>query len=149
MKDNQSIGAIGHPPHGTHEYAEYLSQSERLALYASRRYDEEISTAETKPVKLSRKQRRMRAVCGLSTFRMPAIKAVSEEEWLNQHYEGGATRHALDAEEDEEQDEEGETRKHALNERMDSMREHSFLMPSQRGYGAAYAEAKSYGYAND
>jgi hypothetical protein len=62
---------------------------------------------------------------------------------------GSSVNVSDDAGEDEEEDEENDLREFARVKRMDSMRDHSLIMPSQRGYAAAYAEARSYGYAHD
>jgi hypothetical protein len=54
-----------------------------------------------------------------------------------------------DAEESDEESGDETLRAFALDKRRDAMREHSLLMPSQRGYAAAWQEARDYGFIND
>ncbi len=120
MKDNQSIGTIGHAPHGTHEYAEYISQSERLSAYASARFDEETNELET--VTVSRPP---------DGFTMPSMRRVhNHDALLNAGIIPALSTH--EDEEDEEHDEETELRQHAYAKRSDPLREHSTRLPSQR-----------------
>ncbi len=118
MKD--TLHTIGHAPHDTTEYAEYLSQSERLAAYASRHYEEEMNELET--VAASRPPH---------GFTMPSMSKVrNHDALLNAGIIPAISTH--EDEEDEEQDEETELRQHAYAKRSDSLREHSFRLPSQR-----------------
>lgn len=137
MNDNHHT--IGHCPHDAHEYAEYLSQSEKLAAYANARFDEEMQGRAAETVTLSRPP---------NGFRMPSMRAVREHDaHLMAH--GSACNVAHGDEEEEEESEESELREIVAFKRRDSMREHSLLMPSQRGFREAWSEAASYGYSND
>ncbi len=137
MNNNQSIGTIGHAEHGTHEYAQYITDSERLAAYAGARFDEEMSGEDESPI-VSRPPH---------GFTMPSMAAVRDNDArLMAH---GAPCNVASEEEDEEEDEESALREQVAFKRRDSMREHSLLMPSQRGFREAWSEAASYGYAND
>lgn len=81
-------------------------------------------------------------------FVMPSMSKVREHD-ARLMAQGSSCNVTNDAGEDEEQDEESELRDYAYAKRTDSMREHSFRLPSQRGMREAYSEAYSYGYAND
>ena len=135
MKD--TFHTIGHCPHDAHEYAEYLSQSERLAAYASERFEDEMSEREG-AVTVSRPP---------NGFKMPSLVAVRERDAHLVAY--GAPCNVAHDEDEESEDEEGDLREFARHKRMDSMREHSLLMPSQRGYTEAWKEARSYGFASE
>lgn len=103
------------------DYASNLTQTERLE-YASR-------SIIIPPDSIGQDERRV-----LSTppngFRMPSMTRVREHDAHLSAF--GSDSNVTVEDEDEEQDEESELREHALDKRMDSMREHSLLMPSQR-----------------
>jgi len=112
-----------------------LSQSERLALCA-RRFSpvilspDSIGTPPPSP-----------------RFRTPWRSKVRHQDGILS-LRGSPCNVASDEESDEESEDET-LRAFALDKRRDAMREHSLLMPSQRGYAAAWQEARSYGYSND
>jgi hypothetical protein len=61
----------------------------------------------------------------------------------------GAPYNVAYDEDEEGADEEIDLCEFARSKRMDSMREHSLLMPSQRGIRKAYGEAYACGYADE
>lgn len=63
-------------------------------------------------------------------FRMPSMQAVRMHDARLSLY--GSDVNVSEDETDEDEDEESELREHALDKRTDSMREHSFRLPSQR-----------------
>lgn len=136
------------------DYSSNLSQSERLALAGAPCFipadsigaDEREST-KTKPVKLSRHQRRTRALCGLNHFKMPSLDKVRNHD-ARLTLRGSPVNVAHD-DESEDESEDDALRGFAYEKRRDSMRDHSLILPSQRGYAEAWSEARSYGYAND
>jgi hypothetical protein len=119
----------------TSAHESQLSQAERLALCAGRfspiiLAPDSIGTPPVAP-----------------RFPSPCMARVREHDArLSLH--GSPCNVASDEESDEESDDET-LRAFALDKRRDSMREHSLLMPSQRGYAEAWQEARSYGYSND
>jgi len=103
------------------DYASNLSQSERLALAGSPCFIplDSIGVDEREAVTISRPR-----------FPMPSIASVREHDARLSAY--GSDVNVSDEETDENEDEDGELRQHALDKRMDGMREHSFRLPSQR-----------------
>lgn len=103
------------------DYASNLTQGERLEFAAS--------TIIIPPDSIGEDERRV-----LSTpphgFRMPSMSRVREHDARLSAY--GSDVNVCDEETDEESDEESELREHAYAKRTDSMREHSFRLPSQR-----------------
>jgi len=80
-------------------------------------------------------------------FVMPRIKAVSESDWLNANYSGDVDRAPMmDEESDEESGDEALASETAYKRR-DSMREHSFRLPSQSSRRECLAEMKALGLA--
>ena len=98
-----------------------LSQAERLNLCSG--------SVIIPPDSIGRDERRV-----LSTppngFRMPSMSRVREHDARLQAF--GSECNVQDDESDEESDEETDLREHAYAKRTDSMREHSFRLPSQR-----------------
>ena len=120
MKDQ--LHTIGHCPHDAAEYAQYLTDSERLAAYASQRFNEEMNQDEPSTVTLSRPP---------DGFKMPSMQAVRERDaLLNAGMIPALSTH--EDEEEEDEGEEGELRSFARDKRMDGMRDASFRLPSQR-----------------
>lgn len=103
------------------DYASNLTQGERLE-YASR-------SIIIPPDSIGRDERQT-----ISTppngFRMPSMSRVREHDARLQAF--GSEYNIQEDETDEETDEESELRDHAYAKRTDSMREHSFRLPSQR-----------------
>lgn len=136
MKDQ--LHTIGHCPHDSSEYAEYLSQSERLAAYASQRFDEEMNQDEPSIVTVSRPP---------DGFKMPSMQAVRERDaLLNAGMIPALSTHE-DEDEDEQEDEESALRGFARDKRMDGMKEHSFRLPSQRSRADVRDTLRSMGCA--
>lgn len=135
MKD--TLHTIGHCPHDADEYAQYLTDSERLAAYASQRFDEEMGLEPDAAI-VSRPP---------DGFRMPSMQAVREHDArLNSGMIPALSTHE-DEDEDEQADEESELRQHALDKRRDGMREHSFRLPSQRSRADVRDTLRSMGCA--
>lgn len=103
------------------DYASNLTQTERLE-YASR-------SIIIPPDSIGQDERRV-----ISTppngFRMPSMSRVREHDARLSAY--GSECNVHDDESDEESDEESDLREHAYAKRTDSMREHSFRLPSMR-----------------
>lgn len=103
------------------DYASNLTQTERLELSAR----SIIIPSDS----IGADERRV-----LSTppngFRMPSMSRVREHDARLSAY--GSDVNVSDEETDENEDEDGELRQHALDKRMDVLREHSFRLPSQR-----------------
>ena len=137
--DSLSLHTIGHAPHNTHEYAQYLTDSERLATYASARFEEEMREREGAEL--------VTVSSPPNGFKMPPLVAVRERDAHLVAY--GAPCNVAHDENEESEDEESDLREFARHKRMDGMREHSLLMPSQRGYAEAWKEARSYGFASE
>lgn len=120
------------------DYSSNLSQSERLALAGAPCFipadsigeDERESTTVSRP-----------------RFPMPSMVNVREND-ARLTLRGSPVNVAHD-EESEDESEDDTLRGFAYEKRRDSMRDHSLILPSQRGYAEAYSEARSYGYAND
>ncbi len=104
------------------DLASNLSQGERLELSAR-------PSIIIPPDSIGTDERRVLSVPP-NGFRMPSMERVREHDARMSAY--GSDSNVHDDESDEESDEESELREHALAKRMDSMREHSLLMPSQR-----------------
>jgi len=118
----------GHAKHYNHyntmkDYVSNLTQGERLALAASPALisadsigtDERLTVLSTPP----------------NGFRMPSISKVREHDArLMAH--GCAVNVQDDAGDDDEPSDDDTLRDHAYAKRTDSMREHSFRLPSQR-----------------
>lgn len=120
------------------DYSSNLSQTERLALASAPRFipADSIGADERETVTLSTPR-----------FPMPSMVNVREHD-ARLTLRGSPCNVAHD-EVDEEGDEESDLREFARGKRMDGMRDHSLILPSQRGYAEAWSEARSYGYAND
>jgi hypothetical protein len=118
------------------DYSASISQAERLAAYASNRYDEEMGGEDESPiVTVSRPP---------DGFRMPSMQAVRERDALL----NAGMIPALSTHEDEEENdegEEGELRSFARDKRMDGMRDASFRLPSQRSRADVRETLKSMG----
>ena len=103
------------------DYASNLTQGERLELSAR--------SIIIPPDSIGQDERRV-----LSTpsngFRMPSMSRVREHDARLQAF--GSECNVQEDESDEESDEESELRDHAYAKRTDSMREHSFRLPSMR-----------------
>lgn len=121
------------------DYASNLSQSERLALAGSPCFipAESIGEDERETVTLSRPR-----------FPMPSIASVREHD-ARLTLRGSPVNVASDADENEEHDDDDSLREFARHKRMDGMRDHSLILPSQRGFSEAWREAYSCGFAND
>lgn len=120
----------------TPSYESSLSQAERLALCSGRfspavlGCDEELIIRTVAPAR----------------FPSPRMARVRENDGrLALH---GSPCNVSDAD-DEETSEDDELAAFALYKRRDAMRDASLLMPSQRGYSAAWSEARDYGYASE
>ena len=112
------------PPFHTADYSASISQAERLAAYASHRYDEEMSGEDEPSI--------VTVSAPPNGFKMPSMVKVRERDaLLNAGMIPALSTHE-DESEDESEDEESELRGYALNKRMDTMRDASFRLPSQR-----------------
>jgi len=101
--------------------APYLSQTERLALCDGRT---SLTMEEIGPD--------LRTVSAPPNgFKMPDMSRVREHDARLSAY-GSDCNVSDEDQDDEEQDEENTLREHAYAKRTDSMREHSFRLPSQR-----------------
>jgi hypothetical protein len=121
----------------TPSYESSLSQTERLALCAGR-FSPSVLGCDDEPL--------VRTIVP-ARFPSPSMARVRQRDgWLAFH--GSPCNVASDAT-DEETDEESELEAFAAHKRRDAMREHSLLMPSQRGYAAAWQEAREYGFASE
>ena len=120
------------------DYSSNLSQSERLALAGSPYFipSDSIGADEREVVTLSRPR-----------FPMPSMTDVRNHDACLS-LRGSPVNVAHD-EESEDESEDDTLRGFAYEKRRDSMRDHSLILPSQRGYAEAWSEARSYGYAND
>lgn len=128
------MNTILHTP--SHE--SQLSQAERLALCAGR-FSPSVLGCDDEPL--------VRTVTP-SRFPSPSMAKVRQQDgWLAFH--GSPCNVASDASEDEDTSDESELEAFAVHKRRDAMRDASLLMPSQRGYAAAWQEARSYGYASE
>lgn len=126
------------PPFHTADYAASITQGERLAEYASHRFDEEMSQDEPSIVTVSRPP---------DGFRMPSMQAVRERDaLLNAGMITAISTHE-DEDEDEQADEESELRSFARDKRMDGMRDASFRLPSQRSRADVRDTLRSMGCA--
>lgn len=103
------------------DYASNLTQTERLE-YASR-------SIIIPPDSIGRDERQTISMPP-NGFRMPSMSRVREHDARLSAY--GSECNVHEDESEEETDEESELREHALDKRMDGMREHSFRLPSQR-----------------
>lgn len=121
------------------DYASNLSQTERLALAGAPCFipSDSIGEDEREAVTLSRPR-----------FPMPSMTNVREHD-ARLTLRGSHVNVAHDDEADDEGDDEGDLREFARHKRMDSMRDHSLILPSQRGFSEAWREAYSCGFAND
>lgn len=102
-------------------YASNLTQGERLE-YASR-------SIIIPPDSIGQDARRIISMPP-NGFRMPSMSRVREHDARLQAF--GSECNVQEDENDEETDEESELRDHAYAKRTDSMREHSFRLPSMR-----------------
>jgi hypothetical protein len=115
-----------------------LSQAERLELCAGR-FSPSVLGCDDEPL-----------VSTISPARFPSpsmAKVRQQDGILSLH--GSPCNVSDDASEDEDTSDESELEAFAVHKRRDSMREHSLLMPSQRGYAAAWQTARDYGYASE
>ena len=121
------------------DYITNLSQTERLALAGAPCFipSDSIGEDEREAVTLSRPR-----------FPMPSMTNVREHD-ARLTLRGSHVNVVSDADESEEHDDDDDLREFARHKRMDGMRDHSLILPSQRGYAEAWSEARSYGYAND
>lgn len=103
------------------DYASNLTQGERLELSAR--------SIIIPPDSIGRDERRVISMPP-NGFRMPSMERVREHDARLQAF--GSECNVQDDESDEESDEESELREHAYAKRTDSMREHSFRLPSMR-----------------
>jgi len=78
-------------------------------------------------------------------FRMPSIHAVRMHDARLSAFGGQASTH--EDEDDDEQDDESELYAATVDKRRDSMREHSFRLPSQSSRRECLAEMKALGMA--
>ena len=115
-----------------------LSQAERLEL-CSGRFSPSILGCDDEPlVRISAPAR----------FPSPRMAMVRQQDGILSLH-GSPCNVSDDASEDEDTSDESELEAFAVHKRRDSMREHSLLMPSQRGYAAAWQTARDYGYASE
>ena len=113
-----------------------LSQAERLAL-CSGRFSPAILGCDDEPlVRISAPAR----------FPSPRMAKVRQQDGILSLH--GSPCNVADAD-DEETDEEGELVAFAVSKRGEAMREHSFRLPSQRGYAEAWKTASEYGFASE
>lgn len=103
------------------DYASNLTQSERLELSAR--------SIIIPPDSIGQDERRVISLPP-NGFRMPSMSRVREHDARLQAF--GSECNVQEDESDEETDDESELRDHAYAKRTDSMREHSFRLPSQR-----------------
>lgn len=122
----------------TPAFESQLSQAERLAL-CSGRFSPSVLGCDDEPL--------VRTIAP-ARFPSPRMARVRENDGLLS-LRGSPVNVSSDDGEDDETSEEGELEAFALHKRRDAMRERSLLMPSQRGYAAAWQEARSYGYASE
>lgn len=78
-------------------------------------------------------------------FRMPSVRAMSEEQWLNKYYKGNVDLPSFNDDEDEQDDDESILRDAVLTKRRDSLRDHSFRLPSQSSRRECFAEMEALG----
>lgn len=127
------------PPFNSPDYVENLSQAEKLDWYARLRFACDDESAPL-TVTVSRPP---------AGFKMPSMSRVREHDAaMMAHGSSCNVAHDADEDDDDESDE-GDLRAFALHKRRDALREHSLVMPSQRGFREAYSEAVSYGYASE
>lgn len=122
----------------TPAYESQLSQAERLAL-CDGRFSPAILGCDDEPL-----------VRVVSSARFPSprmAKVRQRDNILSLH--GSPVNISDDASDDDDTSEESELYAFAVTKRRDAMREHSLLMPSQRGYAAAWQEARDYGFASE
>lgn len=102
-------------------YTDNLTQSERLELCSGNVIipPDSIGQDERQTISLPP-----------NGFRMPSMSRVREHDARLSAY--GSECNVQEDESDEESDEESELREHAYAKRTDSMREHSFRLPSMR-----------------
>ena len=103
------------------DYASNLTQGERLELSAR--------SIIIPPDSIGRDERQTISMPP-NGFRMPSMSRVREHDARLQAF--GSECNVQEDESDEESDEESELREHAYAKRTDSMREHSFRLPSMR-----------------
>ena len=114
-----------------------LSQAERLEL-CSGRFSPAILGCDEEPL--------VRTVTP-SRFPSPSMAKVRQQDGILSLH--GSSVNVGDDATDEETDDEGELVAFAVSKRGEAMREHSFRLPSQRGYAAAWQTARDYGYASE
>ena len=102
-------------------YTDNLTQSERLELCSG--------NVIIPPDSIGQDERRVLSVPPHG-FKMPSMERVRLHDARLSAY--GSNDNVLEDESDEESDEESELREHAYAKRTDSMREHSFRLPSMR-----------------
>lgn len=122
----------------TPAFESQLSQAERLAL-CSDRFSPAVLGCDDEPI--------VRTIAP-ARFPSPCMSKVRQRDGILSLH-GSPVNVSDDAADDDDTSEEGELAAFALHKRRDSMREHSLLMPSQRGYAAAWSEARDYGYASE
>lgn len=120
----------------TPSYESSLSQAERLALCAGR-FSPAVLGCDDEPLV---------RVVSPARFPSPRMAKVRQRDGILSLH-GSPCNVADDG--DEETDEEGELVAFAVSKRGEAMREHSFRLPSQRGYAAAWSEARDYGFASE
>lgn len=105
-------------------YEHHLTQGERLAFAPIAPHIIDLATLGEAP-----------EVTTLSTpsggFRMPSREAVRLHDARLSAFGGEASTHESEGDDDEENDEESTLRDAVLDKRRDSLREHSFRLPSQ------------------
>lgn len=122
----------------TPAYESQLSQAERLAL----------CTGRFSPAVLGCDDEPLVRVVSSARFPSPSMAKVRQRDGILS-LRGSPVNVSSDAEDDDETSDESDLYAFAVAKRSDAMREHSLLMPSQRGYAAAWSEARSYGYASE
>lgn len=122
----------------TPSYESQLSQAERLALCAGR-FSPAILGCDDEPL--------VRVVTP-ARFPSPCMSKVRQRDGILSLH-GSPVNVSSDDATDDETSEESELEAFAVHKRRDAMREHSLLMPSQRGYAEAWQTAREYGFASE
>lgn len=122
----------------TPSYESQLSQAERLALCTGR-FSPAVLGCDDEPL--------VRTIAP-ARFPSPRMARVRENDGLLS-LRGSPVNVASDDATDDETSDESDLYAFAVAKRSDAMREYSLLMPSQRGYAAAWQEAREYGFASE
>lgn len=122
----------------TPPYESQLSQTERLALCAGR-FSPAVLGCDDEPL--------IATTVSTARFPSPRMTKVRQNDGTLALC-GSSVNVGDDADEEDDTSDENELEAFAFHKRRDAMREHSLLMPSQRGYAAAWQEARDYGYAS-